>query len=168
MVHIVYAYDHPKGPGIHYFSGIFREKEDADAYFNGLAPEYKTKSRIESFPEFNYPLYLIEKDFRRGPAVPITRDGLAYEMAIASKFDLPDDHEHFNYYLFLEDYRGVVPGEDNMGSTDHHHVDTDQIMWMIKHSLQVREVQATKNHLKAETKARRKSRKRPDARRRLD
>lgn len=168
MIHIVYAYDHPKGPGIHYFSGIFGNQKDAEDYLASLAPEYKTRSRIESFPDFDYPLYLIEKNFREGPAVPITRENLAHEMAVVHKLGLPDDHEHFNYYLFLEDYRGVVPGQDNMGNTDHHHVDTDQIKWLIHHSLEVREVQARKAQLKAETRARRKSRRRPDERRRLD
>jgi hypothetical protein len=127
---IVYGYDHPRGPNIHYASGIFLRREDAEAYMASVPPEVCKTQRLEEIPQKEYPLYLIEEDFHKSPARPITRHELAIKMAMMPKV-ADEDHVYFNIYLFQEDYRGIRPGEDCMGSTNHTHVDNDYIIWSL-------------------------------------
>lgn len=141
MTYIIYSYDHPRSPGVHYFCGVFQKEEVAKEYLASISDEYRKNCRLESFSEFSYPLYLIEEDFYQKPAIPITRADLAKKMAMMPKVD-DENHEYFNYYLFVDDYRGIIPGEDCLGMTDHHHVDNHHIQCKLNASLERQENRA--------------------------
>jgi len=120
MLHVVYTRNHPLGPKQFNFCGVFMEEATAKDYFAGLPAEYGCS--IQSFPNFTgYPIYLLEHDFKKAPAHPVSLEDLAKEMAMIPKTK-NDDHVYFNYYRFVEDYRGIVPGQRYFTITDHYHV----------------------------------------------
>lgn len=141
MVYIIYGFDHPRSPGVHYFCGVFQKKEVAQEYLASIPEDYRKNCRMEGYPGFSYPLYLIEEDFHREPAAPITREALAKKMTMMAKVD-DEDYEYFNYYLFVDDYRGFIPGEDCLGMTDHHHVDNHHIQCRLDDALERQEKRA--------------------------
>lgn len=139
MIHIIYSKLNDRCPAEYHFCGVFKEEQEAKNYMASLPPA--NECRLQTFPEFHYPLYLIEKDFKKAAAIPISREDLAREMAKVSRVD-DEDHVYFNYYRFVEDYRGIVPGERYWTMTDHHHVDNDMIMWRLEAALEREEAQA--------------------------
>jgi len=137
---IIYSFNHPKGPDIHYVSGVFRHRADAEKYLQSIPSSLKNAThRLEEIPETEYPIYFIEEDFRVGPAHPIDRLELARKIAMMPKIE-DENHEYFTFYRFMGDYQGRRSGEDYLGTTDHTHVDNDLIIWSLDASIQKGEV----------------------------
>ena len=142
-MYVVYRYNHPKSPGVHFISAVCRKFKDAKIYLKRIPEELRKTHEIVKLSQKSYPVYFIDKNFYNEPARPVSREMLAEEINLVNK-TWDSDHVYFNYYRFEEDYFGVIPGEDNMGSTDHTHVDNDYIVGCIEAAIERGEMTAKK------------------------
>lgn len=142
---IIYGYGHPKDsdPQADYISGIFKRREDAEKYLASIPESYRAKNRLQEIVQTNYPLYFIEEwDQPKSSSSKlqlITRRELAKKIATVPKVS-DNDHVYFNYYRFMEDYQGIRPGQDCLGSTDHYHLTNDCIVSCLEGMLKESEI----------------------------
>jgi hypothetical protein len=134
----------------YWISGVFREQIDAQQYLDSIPKNLNTKKfgeaiqELREFPAHDYPVVFLD-DFNQTSSIWswsstdfkfVTPEELAKYLFDLKKIE--DDHLYLNYYIFHKDYRAHKPGEDSLGSTDHHHCDNDEIKSLLHIGLDVR------------------------------
>jgi hypothetical protein len=120
---IIQSFDGTRG----WVSGIFLSEIEAKAHMN-VIPVSEQSHNLRSI-ELNYPFYIIENHTRpeSDRFAYTNKEGLIRRIITMEPSDNLDDipPDYCTVYAIYKDYRPPNPGEDYMGSLDHHHIDND-------------------------------------------
>lgn len=117
--------------------GVFKERMEAEKYlFSIVSHEWiddSTNLKLKEIPSVDYPVIFFN-DFEHCEYTSL--ENLAEKLSHLKKMD-DEDHQYGIYYIFYEDYRGILPGEEYLKFIDHHHVDHNKIKSLIKRGLKI-------------------------------
>ncbi len=115
--------------------GVFKERIEAEKYvFFVTSHEWIDDSaniKLKEIPSVDYPVIFFN-DFEQCTYTSL--ENLAEKLSHLEKMD-DEEHQYGIYYIFHEDYRGVVPGEEYLTFINHHHVDHNHIKRLIERGL---------------------------------
>lgn len=124
-----------------WIAGVFNESQDAQKYLSACTDyniKFNTTSELREIPAKDYPVLFVT-DFENPDFIYVTAEKLAEKLLAYKKIE-DEDHVYCIFYIFREDYRSIVLGEDYLGWSDHHHVDNDTMKRLIWQALSIQSV----------------------------
>jgi len=109
-------------------SGVFRNREDADAYLSDVSDEMRPLQKVVSVSPRSFPFFLVEDG-----AGFSAHTAESLEAMISELQRIPDqDWCYFNVYRLDDDWRPAHAGTDYMGAIPHVHFDNQHLDLVLK------------------------------------
>lgn len=114
-----------------WISGIFKNRQDADAYMITIPDELRQYQRHHRI-DLDFPFFIIEKSGFEF----VDEQGLINRLDELKQGEAGDDEVFFNIYRIESDYKPPKPGTDYMGIIQHDHVTLDFIDWYVREGIE--------------------------------
>ena len=126
-----------------WISGVFKEYKEAQEYLASSKDLYKKfnvapPDEILEIPAQDYPVMFF-RDLDSLDVTYVTPGDLAEKLLAFEKVE-DEDHQYGMYYIFQEDYRALIPGEQYLVWINHHHIVNDEMTRLMWRALRVESV----------------------------